>query len=106
MDPEWITVTLRAIGEMHGDQGAAAPNTTGSWINLSPWENNEFGVPRAYVRLVAESRDLQTWKAMDQAALDLAQALTPSPDKIQYLYDNGGPNRSRWTVPSRSGTEA
>ncbi|WP_170850830.1 hypothetical protein [Arthrobacter sp. OV608] len=47
VDPDWITVTLRAIGEMHGGQGAAAPNTTGSWINLSPWENDEFGVPRA-----------------------------------------------------------
>jgi choline dehydrogenase-like flavoprotein len=86
--PDWITVTLRAIGEMLGGRGAAVPNATGSWINLSPWETDEFGVPRAYVRLVAGPGDLQTWKAMDKAALDLAQALAGSPERIQYLYDN------------------
>jgi hypothetical protein len=45
-------------------------------------------VPRAYVRLAASPSDLQTWKAMDKTALDLAQALAGSPDRIQYLYDN------------------
>lgn len=50
--------------------------------------SHEFGVPRAYIRLVAGPSDLQTWKAMDKAALDLAQALAGSPDRIQYLYDN------------------
>jgi choline dehydrogenase-like flavoprotein len=88
VDPDWIAVTLRAIGEMDGDRVSAVPNATGSWINLSPWEADEFGVPRAYVRIGAGPGDLQTWKAMDEAALQLAQALAGSPDRIQYLYDD------------------
>lgn len=88
-DPDWVTITLRAIGEMHGDASSTVPNSTGSWINLSPWELDEFGVPRAYVQLALGSGDGQTWEAMDQAAIAVAQAVAGSPAKIQYLYDGG-----------------
>lgn len=87
VDPDWITITLRAIGEMHGEKAAPVPNAAGSWINLSPWEADEFGVPRAYVQIIPDPGDQQTWNAMDKAALDLAQAVAGSPDRIQYLYD-------------------
>ena len=49
--PNWVTITLRGIGEMHGDRTTAVPNTTASWINLSPCERDEYGVPRAYVHV-------------------------------------------------------
>jgi hypothetical protein len=87
-DPDWVTITFRGIGEMHGDPTTPVPNPTTSWINLSPHEVDEFGVPRAYVHLMLEPSDAQTWQAMDRAVLDLAQAIAGSPADIQYLYDN------------------
>ena len=86
-DPNWITLTLRGIGEMRGDKVSPIPNSDGSWINLSPWENDEYGVPRAYVQIKSASSDIQTWQAMDQAAISLAQAIAGSPAQIQYHYD-------------------
>jgi choline dehydrogenase-like flavoprotein len=86
-DPNWITLTLRGIGEMRGDKVSPIPNSNGSWINLSPWENDEYGVPRAYVQIKSASTDIQTWQAMDQAAISLAQAIAGSPAQIQYHYD-------------------
>ena len=88
-DPDWITVTLRCIGEMHGDRTSAIPNPATSWIDLSPFESDEFGVPRAYVHLALDAADDQTWHAMDQAAVALAQAVAKAPANIQYLYDGG-----------------
>lgn len=86
-DPEWITVTLRGIGEMHGDRGAAVPNANTSWIDLSPFEVDEFGAPRAYVHIKLSPGDLQTWHAMDQAIVQLAQNIAGAPANIQYRYD-------------------
>ena len=87
MDANWIALTLRGIGEMKGDRGSAIPNANGSWINLSPWEIDEFGAPRAYVQIAPSPGDAQTWTAMDQAAVALAQAIAGAPANIQYLYD-------------------
>lgn len=88
-DPNWITVTLRGIGEMRGDKTSAVPNASGSWINLSPFEFDEFGVPRAYVQINAAATDLQVWQAMDQCAVTLAQKIAKVPGDIEYLYDGG-----------------
>jgi choline dehydrogenase-like flavoprotein len=88
-DPDWITITLRVIGEMRGDRTSSVPNPGTSWVNLSPHESDEFGVPRAYVQIILGPDDAQTWEAMDQAAIALAQAVAGSPGKIQYLYDGG-----------------
>jgi hypothetical protein len=88
-DPGWITITLRGIGETHGDTATAVPNASGCWINLSPFETDEFGVPRAYVHFRLGAQDLQTWLAMDQTAVALAQAVAGAPGNIQYLYDGG-----------------
>ncbi|MFL6046010.1 MAG: GMC family oxidoreductase [Propionibacteriaceae bacterium] len=82
-------MTLRAVGEMQGDQTSPVPNSNGSWINLSPWENDEYGVPRAYLQIRTTSNDHQTWQAMDQAAVELVQAIAGAPSQIQYHYDNG-----------------
>jgi choline dehydrogenase-like flavoprotein len=87
-DPDWITVTLRCVGEMHGDRTSEIPDPDKSWINLSPHEVDEYGIARAYLHLTLDPRDEQVWEAMDGAALAIAQAVSGSPDQIQYLYDN------------------
>ena len=92
-DPEWITITLRAIGEMHGDRQTPVPNGSGSWINLSPFEFDEFGARRAWVNLQLGPGDLPIWQAMDQAAIALAQRVAGTPGRIQYLYDGGWQNQ-------------
>jgi hypothetical protein len=86
-DPDRITLTLRGIGEMHGDRVSGVPNPSGSWIDLSPFEVDEFGAPRAYVHVAAAPEDIQTWQLMDQAAVTLAQRIAGSPGNIEYLYD-------------------
>ena len=86
-DPDWIAITMRGIGETHGDRGTAVPNSDASWINLSPFESDEFGAPRAYVHLKLQPADLQIWDAMDRAIVRLAQSMVASPGDIQYLYD-------------------
>jgi choline dehydrogenase-like flavoprotein len=88
-DPNWITITFRGIGEMRGDKATAIPNATTSWMNLSPYESDEFGVPRAYVHLTLSASDLQVWQAMDQTAIALAQKIAKAAGNIEYLYDGG-----------------
>jgi len=88
-DPNWITITFRGIGEMRGDKITGVPNAAGGWINLSPFESDEFGVPRAYVQIKVTPGDLQVWQAMDDCALALAQKMAKTPSNIEYLYDGG-----------------
>lgn len=87
-DPNWITFTFRGIGEMTGDRASGIPNGNGSWIDLSPFEVDEFGAPRAFVQLKLSSGDFQTWNAMDQFILQLAQTIAGSAADIEYLYDS------------------
>ena len=87
-DPNWIAFTFRGIGEMRGDRTSSVPNAAGSWIDLSPFENDEFGVPRAYAQIKLAPSDLQTWTTMDQTILQFAQTLAGSASgTIEYLYD-------------------
>jgi hypothetical protein len=92
-DPDWITVTLRCIGEMQGDKTTAIPDPAKSWVNLSPYEFDEFGVPRAYVHIMLDREAAQVWEAMDEAALTVAARVAGSADKIEYLYDDGWQSR-------------
>jgi choline dehydrogenase-like flavoprotein len=88
-DPNWITVTVRGVGETHGDRITPVPNGNASWINLSPFEVDEYGVPRAFVHFALSADDAATWQAMDQASVDLVQAIAGAPGNIEYLYDGG-----------------
>ena len=88
-DPEWITLTLRGVGEMIGDRTTPVPNDDGSWINLSPFESDEFSMPRAYVQLKLSSDDLRTWDDMDRATVELAEKIAGASTNIEYLYDGG-----------------
>lgn len=87
-DSNWVAITLRGIAEMKGDRNSAIPHA-GSWMNLSPYETDEFGVPRAWVNLSVAQGDLQLWQAMDQAAIALAQTIAGAASNIEYLYDGG-----------------
>jgi hypothetical protein len=80
-DPDWITITIRGIGEMTGDKNAdpAAPDAaTKSWMNLAfdtADQRDEFQARRAWVNLVTSAADETLWTAMDDAALKLARRL-------------------------------
>src|SRR5437762_1391610 len=54
---DWIVITLRGIGEMLGDKAADPSNPATSWLNLSPFERDEFNARRAWVNLVARPED-------------------------------------------------
>ena len=88
-DPNFVALTIRGLGEMLGDKNSSVPNGAGSWINLSPFERDEFGVPRAWVNLLPSGADSALWDAMDAAALALAQAVAGGAGNIEYLYDGG-----------------
>ena len=83
-----ITITLRGIGEMVGDPASGPAKAGSSWIDLSPFESDEFGARRAYVNLVTTPADLALWNVMDTAAIALAQKVAGAPANIEYFYDN------------------
>jgi GMC oxidoreductase len=93
---DWIAITVRGLGEMEGNKSSSVPNNVGSWINLSPFETDEFGIPRAWVQLVTTPNDNILWNSMDQAVLDLVQKIAGSPGNIEYFY-NG-----TWQTPPPS----
>jgi len=86
---DWVAMTVRGLGEMEGDKLSAVPNNNGSWINLSPFEADEFGAPRAWVQLVTTPNDNNLWDTMDQASLELVQKVAGGPSNIEYFYNGG-----------------
>ncbi|TCG02816.1 hypothetical protein BZM27_53045, partial [Paraburkholderia steynii] len=46
----WVSIAFRGVSELHGDKQSPVPNAAGRWINLSPFESDEYGVPRAYAQ--------------------------------------------------------
>ncbi len=71
----WISIGFRGVSQLIGDQTTSVPYQTGRWINLSPYESDEFGVPRAYVQLTTTSSEDAVANAMDAAILALANQL-------------------------------
>jgi choline dehydrogenase-like flavoprotein len=71
----WISIGFRGVSQLIGDQTTSVPYQTGRWINLSPYESDEFGVPRAYVQLTTTSSEDALANAMDAAILSLANQL-------------------------------
>jgi choline dehydrogenase-like flavoprotein len=71
----WISIGFRGVSQLIGDQTTSVPNQTGRWINLSPYESDEFGVPRAYVQLTTTPSEDALASAMDAAILALANQL-------------------------------
>jgi choline dehydrogenase-like flavoprotein len=71
----WISIAFRGVSQMIGDKTSSVPNASGRWINLSPFESDEFGVPRAYVQLTITPAEDALANAMETAALALAKEL-------------------------------
>jgi len=70
-----ISVGFRGVSQLAGDQVTSVPNLSGRWINLSPFDSDEFGIPRAYVQLTTTPAEDSLADAMDQATLALARQL-------------------------------
>ncbi|MFB8790064.1 MAG: GMC oxidoreductase [Potamolinea sp.] len=83
---DWVTITLRGCGEIRGEKDKPIHSTTTSWMDLSPFETDEFGKHRAFVFLkkTADAEILQD--AMEKAALDLAKQLANNdPNNIEIV---------------------
>jgi hypothetical protein len=96
---DWIVITLRGIGEMIGNKSAVPGNGSSSWMDLSPFEKDQFGFARAWVNMANSQDDASLWDTMDDASIKLAQALADNdPTKIQYFYNDGSLNQpgSSW----------
>jgi hypothetical protein len=87
-----ISIGFRGVSQLFGDQTTSIPNVSGRWINLSPYEPDEFGVPRAYVQMTTTSAEDTLANAMDAATLALANQLagnTPADIQVTSMYRDG-----------------
>jgi hypothetical protein len=81
---DWISICFRGVSQLIGDKLTSVPNSIGRWINLSPFETDEFGVPRAYVHLTTTNAEDALANAMDAAILGLANELAGNnPNNLQ-----------------------
>jgi hypothetical protein len=71
----WISFSFRGSSQLQGDTTTPIPNGTGRWINLSPYESDEFGLARAYAQFTTTPAEDTLADAMDQAMVDLANRL-------------------------------
>ncbi|HTA90748.1 MAG TPA: GMC oxidoreductase [Polyangiaceae bacterium] len=111
----FISFAFRGASELKGDTTSSVPNATGRWINLSPFESDEFGVPRAYVQLTTTPEEETLAEAMEAAMVALAQGLAngnsadlqmspPARDPLGSTYHEGG---TLWMGdPTRSVTDS
>ena len=98
----WISLAFRGASQLTGDMTTPVPNATGRWINLSPFESDEFGVPRAYVQFTTSAAEEQLASTMESCMVALAQALAngnaadlqmssgPERDPLGSTYHEGG----------------
>lgn len=81
---DWVVLTLRGIGEMRGTPDAAkAPDQ--SWMDLSPYQRDAFGMRRAWVNLVASPAEERLWQDMEAASVELARKLAGAPGNVEWL---------------------
>lgn len=91
-----VSITVRGESQMKGDTTTPVPNANGRWINLSPVEKDEFGVPRAFVQFTTTGDEQALADAMDQAIRGLARALGgavitgPTRDPLGSTYHEAG----------------
>jgi choline dehydrogenase-like flavoprotein len=112
----WISFAFRASSQLTGDTATPVPNQNGRWIDLSPFETDEFGVPRAYVQFTTTQAEETLATATETAMVALAQGLAngnaadlqmsnPERDPLGSTYHEGG---TLWmgTNPATSVTDA
>jgi len=86
---DWISLGFRGVSQLFGDQATSVPNNSGRWINLSPFEQDEFGMSRAYVQFNSTPTEDALANAMDAAILGLAQQLAGNnPADLQVTGQN------------------
>jgi choline dehydrogenase-like flavoprotein len=81
-DSEWITITLRCIGEME-NQGSLVADPARSWVDQS-FDTDRWGITRAYVNIGPTQTDKNVWSAMDDAAFTLAEKVAKAAANIKY----------------------
>jgi len=86
---DMISIWLRGVSESKGDTTTPVPAQGVSFINLSPFESDEFGVPRAFVH-INQSRDTGLADAMDAAARKLVSALDSNAQFVSFDRDAAG----------------
>src|SRR5712692_10593514 len=89
-----VVITLRGIGEME-------PQNPNSWIALDA-ESDEYGAPRAFVRIVPTPKDFELWDAMDQAAADVMKVFAGS--ETPEVLGNGKRRDGLGTTHHESGS--
>jgi GMC oxidoreductase len=83
---DWISITFRGASQLIGDRKTSVPNTSGRWINLSPFEVDEFGQSRAYVQLTTTRAEDDLADAMERTMLSLARELAGNkPANLQVI---------------------
>lgn len=70
-----ISIGFRGVSQQFGDRATSVPNANGRWINLSPFESDEFGMSRAFVRFSTTPAEDTLANTMDTAILQLAAQL-------------------------------
>ena len=72
---EFVAVTFRGCAETKGVKDQPVGNPALRWIDLSPFERDEFGFRRAFVNLAINAAEARLWNAMDAATVELARKL-------------------------------
>lgn len=84
-----VTIAFRGVSQHFGNKTDSVPNGTGRWINLSPFEADEFGIPRAWVEMRTSSAEDSLANAMDAAIFALAAKLAGgNPANVTVLGQN------------------
>ncbi len=85
-DADWISITFRGASQLVGDRKTSVPIASGRWINLSPFEVDEFGQARAYVQLTTTRAEDDLADAMDRTILGLARYVAGNdPANLQVI---------------------
>jgi hypothetical protein len=74
-DADFVTVTFRGCAETKGIKDQPVGNPALRWIDLSPFEYDEFGFRRAFVNLGINAAEARLWNAMDTATIEFARKL-------------------------------
>jgi choline dehydrogenase-like flavoprotein len=74
-DADFVAVTFRGCAETKGVKDQPIHNPGLRWIDLSPFERDQFGFRRAFVNLAISPAEARLWNAMDAATIDFARKL-------------------------------
>jgi choline dehydrogenase-like flavoprotein len=72
---DFVAVTFRGCAETKGVKDQPIRNPALRWIDLSPFERDEFGFRRAFVNLAINAAEGRLWNAMDAATVEFARKL-------------------------------